>query len=132
MLWRFLTLKPELGLSRSSKESLSWVVSDFCVFGVYVLCCTDEGCGAPHEMKLQFLLAVIKLVRKLKCSKIAIIKPSIRQDKCLGGGSAVPSPCGGSHGSWGHRIGVQQEGPQRREGTNLRNRHRQGREREAF
>lgn len=103
MLWRVLTLKPELRLSRSSKERacLGWFLTS--VFGVYVLCCTDEGCGAPHVRKLQFLLTVInrffklltvfvKLARKLKSSKIAILNPSIRQDKCLGGGSAMPFP----------------------------------------
>lgn len=77
------------------------MVSGFCVFGVYVLCCTDEGCGAPRDMKLQFLLTVIKWVRKLKYSKMAIINPGIKQDKCPGDGSAVPFPV------WQLRIGVQ-------------------------
>lgn len=128
MLWRFLTLKPELGLSRSSKEGacLGWFLTS--VFGVYVLCCTDGGCGAPHVMKLQFLLAVIKLERKLKWSKIAIIKPSIRQDKCPGGGSAVPLPMWWVLWQLGAQNWGAVRGAQSRERTNLRNRHRQGRE----
>lgn len=114
------------------------MVSDFCVFGVYVLCCTEEGCEAPHVMKLQFLSTVIQLVRKLKCSKKAIINPSIRQDKCLGGDSAVPFLlC--SREVWGvpwqleaTELGCRERGPQRRERTHFRNRHRQGGGRGAF
>lgn len=42
-------------------------------------------------MKLQFLLTVIKLLRQLKCSEMAIINPSIRQDKLWRGlSSALP------------------------------------------
>lgn len=81
-------------------------------------------------MKLQFLLIIIKLLRQLKCSEMAIINPSIRQDEPWRGvSSSLPH---------GEDLGATELGcsespiPQRRERTNLRNRHRQGRGRGAF